>query len=113
VAAVTGKSDRDQLWRAALDEFTGPGVPPPPAESVTDLDVNGNPARVARYTFETEGGGMKVSFTVLLSAVLLQGTGTGVTCFTLLNEKAAGRWGEPILQAFRSVRLPVPVVTST
>jgi hypothetical protein len=112
VSAVTGSSDLGRLWRTALDDFTGPGVPPPPAESVSDLELNGNPARLAWYTFDTGSDGTKTPYTALLGAIVLRGSGTGVVCFALLNEKAAARWGEPLRGTFRSIRLPGPPVIS-
>jgi hypothetical protein len=110
VSAVAGSSDLDRLWRFALDDFTGPGVPAPPAESVSDLEVNGNPARLAWYTFDPGSDGTRAPYTALLGAVVLRASGTGVVCFAVLNEKAAGRWGDALRGAFRSIRLPGPPV---
>jgi hypothetical protein len=112
VSVAPGTTDRDRLWRTALADFTGPGVPAPPAESVSDLEVSGNPARVAWYTFESSAEGTKWSYTALLGAVVMRESGTGVVCFCLLNERAAARWGDPLREAFRSIRVPGPPVIS-
>lgn len=112
VSVMPGPGDRDGLWRSALDDFTGPGVPPPPAESVSDLEVNGNPARIAWYAIDAGGEGTKVPYIVLLGAVVSRGSGTGVVCFCLLNERAARQWGDALRKAFGSIRVPGPPVVS-
>jgi hypothetical protein len=112
VSVVPGASDRERLWRSALDDFTGPGVPSPTAEFVSDLELNGNPARLAWYVFDAGLEGAKMPYTVLLGAVVLRDSGTGVVCFSLLHAKAADRWGDPLRAAFRSIRVPgAPVIS--
>ncbi len=105
VCVVSGARDRDRLWRTALDDFTGAGVPPPPAELVTDLEVNGNPARMAWYGFDSGDEGSTVSYTVLLGVVVLQDSGTGVVGFSMMNDRAADQWGDALRKAFRSIRV--------
>jgi hypothetical protein len=112
VSVVPGASDRERLWRSALDDFTGPGVPFPPAEFVSDLEVNGNPARQAWYVFDAGHEGANMPYTVLLGAVVLRDSGTGIVCFSLLHGKAAARWGDPLRAAFRSIHVPgAPVIS--
>ncbi|MDH3497936.1 MAG: hypothetical protein OER21_14335 [Gemmatimonadota bacterium] len=113
VSVAPGTRDLDRLWRLALDDFTGAGVPPPPAEAVTDLEVNGNPARMAWYGFDIGDGRAKVSYTVLLGAVVLQDGGMGVVCFSMLNDRAADQWGDRLRQAFRTIRVAgAPVISA-
>lgn len=103
---ATEVSDRDAVWASALEAFTSQTVPVPPEGTVFDMDVNGNPARLAQYAFDVESGGKTVKLTSRLGVVMLEGTETGLAYMALLNEKTLKPYGEPTVQAFYSIRLP-------
>jgi hypothetical protein len=103
---VTDVTARDAAWEEALDAFTGETVKPPPADAVMDMDVNGNPARLAQYAFEVESGGKQVTLTGKLGVVTLEGTETALGFMTLLNKNTVKQYADPMVQAFYSIRLP-------
>jgi len=103
---VTEASDRDAVWASALESFTGKSVPVPPAGAVFDMDVNGNPARLAQYGFDVDNNGKNVRLTGRLGAVLLEGTETGLAYLAMLNDKTLKQYGEATVTAFYSIRLP-------
>jgi hypothetical protein len=103
---VTDVTDRDAVWANALESFTGKSVQAPPEGAVFDMDVNGNPARLAQYAFDLDNNGKNVRVTGRLGVVMLEGTETGLAYLALLNEKDVKQYGEPTVQAFNSIRLP-------
>jgi hypothetical protein len=44
--------------------------------------------------------------------VWFRGSETGLVYFALLNDKAAERWGDPLRQAFHTIRAPGAVISS-
>jgi len=99
-------ADRNDVWDYALG-CLGKGTPPPPEGTIFDMDVNGNPARWAKYSYEQDvERGKKVPLTANLGAVLLEGTETGIMYMMLLNEKMLKPYSEAAVQAFNSIRLP-------
>jgi hypothetical protein len=106
LVVVTDVSDRDAVWANAVESFTGKTVQPPPDGTVFDMDVNGNPARLAQYTFDVDNNGKSIRVTGKLGVVMLEGTETGLGYLALLNEKDVKQYGEATVQAFNSIRLP-------
>jgi hypothetical protein len=103
---ATDVADRDAVWAGTLESFTGATVPVPPPDSVKDMEVNGNPARLAQFTFSVESGGKTVVLAGKLGAVMLEGTGTGVGFMAMFAEKLTKQIGAPLTQSFYSIRLP-------
>jgi hypothetical protein len=103
---ATDVADRDAVWASAIESFTGQTVPVPPPEVVQDMEVNGNPARLAQFTFPVESGGKTVELAGKIGAVMLEGTETGLAFMAMFSTNLVKQLGEPMVQAFYSIRLP-------
>lgn len=106
VQFVRGAADRQAAFdQATMVMLQANGYAMPPADSLRDLEINGNAARRAIFPLSVTAGANTVVLTTFLGSAVLEG-GEGAVTFASFAGPQHGKYLAELGTAFESIRLP-------